>query len=594
MSKYASKFSYILAVLFLLMGSSCEEYLDKTVEADIQEKDVFSTFFTYQGFVETAYAQIINFGTMPNNDIDWNFGDDVALGKPRHIQNGNYLALSEATDRNNSAYMIPQNLMVYYSGNNGQRCVWFSSWHGIRIANIALSNLDELKDATDEERDVLEGQALFFRGYFHWEIMKQWGGIPYIDIVYSPDDKMDAPQLKFNEAADRVIADLQKALELLPVDWNNEEVGQLTKTRNRGRITKGIVLGMLTQVQLFTGSPLMNGVVTGDYSYNTGYCEAAAATAWELIKLANQGVYNLELFSKYTTMFQTPGLVAPEPGINKEIVWKPPYYGTYSRYYLRANTLVSLGGGGGYGSPTQNAVEWFETKDGLPIDDPGSMFNPMDPWKNRDPRLYFNIMLDREKIVKKRTDAAAYAQLYVGGRDRTAESSRTGFGSKKFMHLEFNVYDNVWGTMALPTIRMAEVYLYYAEAVNEAYGPMGMAPGANLTAVDAVNLVRTRAGMPNVNAKFTGSKEAFRERIRNERAVELIFEAKRRDDLRRWHVAHLDKHKDLYGCAYPQDHSYFNNRDYVMSIVFEEKHYWFPFPKSQVTLYDGWKQNPGW
>jgi starch-binding outer membrane protein, SusD/RagB family len=109
-----------------------------------------------------------------------------------------------------------------------------------------------------------------------------------------------------------------------------------------------------------------------------------------------------------------------------------------------------------------------------------------------------------------------------------------------------------------------------------------------------VNLVRTRAGMPNVNDKFTGSKENFRERIRNERSVELIFEAKRRDDLRRWHIAHLDKYKDLYGCAFPQDHSYFNNRDYVKSIVFEEKHYWFPFPKSQVTLYEGWKQNPGW
>ena len=92
---------------------------------------------------------------------------------------------------------------------------------------------------------------------------------------------------------------------------------------------------------------------------------------------------------------------------------------------------------------------------------------------------------------------------------------------------------------------MPEVYLNYAEAVNEVYGPNGVAPGGTLTAVGAINLLRNRVGMPNVDAKYTGSKEDFRERIRNERAIELCFEGFRYDDIRRWKTAHLEENKKV-------------------------------------------------
>lgn len=594
MSSYTNKLGYILILVFMLMGSSCVDYLDKTLEADVTEKDVFSTFYNYQGFVETAYAQIINFQRTPNNNPNWNFGDDVLLSNPRYIQNGDYWNVTNAPGLMGSAYMIPESVVIYDAGETTKRCVWFNSWHGIRIANIALEHMDDLEDATDEERNVIQGQAYFFRGYFHWEIMKVWGSIPYVDKVLSPTDEMKISQLKFSETADKVISDLQKAADLLPVDWNQSVVGQLTYGRNIGRLTKGMALAMLTQIQLFTGSPLMNGVSSGDYSYNTGYCKDAAATAWKVIELAKQGVYNLEPFATYETMFRSKAQI--EPGINKEVIFMAPFYGNYSKYFIQGHLLPSLGGSNGFASVTENAVEWFETKDGWAIDDPNSEFDSTDPWSNRDPRFYYNILIDNERIVQNRDDEVAFAQLYVGGRDRQATASQTGFGIKKFHFLHDNKYDNGWGSnqyAVLPIIRMSEVYLYYAEAVNEAYGPMGKVPGADMTAVDAVNIVRTRAGMPNVHDKYTASKENFRERIRNERAVELIFEGKRRDDIRRWHVAAQDKYKDLYGCTFPKDHSYFS-KEYVKSIIFEEKHYWFPFPTNQVSLYDGWKQNPGW
>lgn len=592
MYNFLNYLKYILVLLIMLMGNSCEEYLDKTEEADVTEKDVFTTFYTYQGFVETMYAQIINF-QMIGNSVNWNYGDDVLLANPRNIQNGNYWGV--IAGGGSQQYMIPESRMEYHVGFTHNRCVWFSSWHGIRLANLALEHLDDLKEATSEERKFLEGQAYFFRGYFHWEIMKQWGGIPYIDHVISPSEEMEIPQLKFNEASEKVIADLKKAVELLPIDWNDTTVGKATYGRNRGRLTKGIALAVLTQVQLFTGSPLMNGAFTGNYTYNENYCSDASITAWEIIKMANQGIYELASWGKeYTELFKTDRRVSP--GLSSEVIFQPPFYGQYSKWYIQHHVLPSMGGSTSYTSPTQNLVELFETTNGLPIDDPESGFDPMDPWSNRDPRIYFSIMFDREKIVQGSDDDVAFAKLYTGGRDRAATASQTGFGIKKYIYNTFNKYDNRWGSNGfciLPTIRLAEVYLYYAEAVNEVFGPMGTAPGANLTAVDAVNIVRNRIGMPNVHSKFTGSKETFRERIRNERSVELVFEAKRRDDLRRWHIAHLDKYKDLYGCDFPEGWSYFK-KDFIKSIVFEEKHYWFPFPTNQVTLYDGWEQNPGW
>jgi len=158
------------------------------------------------------------------------------------------------------------------------------------------------------------------------------------------------------------------------------------------------------------------------------------------------------------------------------------------------------------------------------------------------------------------------------------------------------VHDNGWSQyyFNVPRIRLAEVYLWYAEAVNEAYGgPDKTAPGSSLTAVDAVNIVRTRAGMPPVHSKFLGSKEAFRARVWNERAVEIAFENERWYDLRRWHVHHLPQYRELYELQFDKDHTYFNKVLY-RTIEFAERHYFLPFPTNQVTLYPEWKQNPGW
>jgi hypothetical protein len=254
--------------------------------------------------------------------------------------------------------------------------------------------------------------------------------------------------------------------------------------------------------------------------------------------------------------------------------------------------MTYLGGWGIFAAPTENYVENFGMSDGLTIKD-SPLYDPVKRWDNRDPRFEFNILHDAERLVV--ADCPdSWAQLYLGGRHRGANNSITGYGHTKFKDITCNGYDNKWGnyTFEVPFLRLADIYLMYAEAVNEAYGPAGSAPGG-MTAVEAVNVIRNRATLPDVDPRYYASKEEFREFLRQERAVELAFENHRWYDLRRWYVAHLLEYREKYILNFDKDHTYFDRALYL-TRVFEEKHYWLPFPTNQVALYPEFTQNPGW
>ncbi len=585
------KITYALVCMTGMCITSCEDYLEKTPVADVSEEDVFRSFDTYQGYVETMYDDIVDWVHLTNRFAEFNWGDDIIPTRKQGFIEGDYFFV---IGNGNSSYYNTAATRSSGAWNNNltrRHAIWQNSWFGIRAANISLLHLGDLVDATDEQKRLIEGQAYFFRGYFHWEMMKAWGAVPYVDRVFAADDDMRVPQLNLHETAEKIIADLQKAADLLPVDWDMTETGQATLGINRGRATKGMALSVMAECLLFNGSPLFNGAATGNYTYNAEYSARAAEVAWQVIQLANQGVYELEPWATYSTMFFTKNNTIPR---SKEIIFKHQQRGN-SRYFTSSFTFGHLGTDNWYSAPTQNYVELFETATGLPVDDPESGYDPMDPWENRDPRFRYNILVDGDRQIVRYNDDRAFVQFYVGGRERTSATSLTGFGYRKYWDETLNVHDNGWNQYfyEVPKLRLAEIYLIYAEAANEVYGPLGIHPGSNLTAVDAVNIVRGRANMPGVHTKFTASKEAFRERVWNERAVELAYESKRWYDIRRWHVAHLPEYRELYGLEFDKEHSYFN-RVLVRTVEFSEKHYWLPFPTAQVNLYPEWKQNPGW
>lgn len=357
----------------------------------------------------------------------------------------------------------------------------------------------------------------------------------------------------------------------------------------------------------------------GGYFYDHSYMERAAEAAWEVIELANNGVHSLVPWQDYYKQFgrndgflpwSTETLVAcvndakgynfatggpgGQPNGFPSADFNGVGSGPFNQKHGRNISPSRFGGTDITAGLTQNLVDMFEMDNGLPIEDSESGYDPMDPWNNRDPRFRGGVLVDQDEWTF-RDPEVNKLNMYLGGGDAGSEFA-SPYLCKKFWPKGVNSYDQQWDQyrMSNPILRLAEVYLIYAEAINEVYGPTSSLPGASLTAADAVNIVRARAGMPDVNSKFLSSKELFRERIWNERAVELFAEdATRWYDLKRWHVAHLEEFRKVYTCLFDQDYTFFNVVEY-QTKVFEEKHYWLPIYRSQTQIYSDFPQNPGW
>jgi starch-binding outer membrane protein, SusD/RagB family len=587
-------------LLGLVLTTSCEDYLNKAPEVNTTEDDVFSKWLTFQGFIEDMYQGVPD-PTLGNSaEGNWNYADDGICGDQNMMceyfakgdywrwMNGSWSAFYGTSSNNTN------------SGSKGKKGYWRNGWYTIRNANLAIENIDKF-NGTQEEEDILLGQAYWFRAYFHYEILRSWGGIPFIDTVFAPTDPLALPRLPYREVAERINADFEEAAKRLPIDWEQTVVGAMTKDNNAGRLTKGAAYAFLGKNLLYEASPLMNYEVTGTYTYDQNILNRASTALYEVIKLKDAGTYAFETWANYKKNFYTLERVLP---YGKEIVFTHPCY-MNKRWNYGDHTLDEYGGWGTYLGPTENYVENFGMNNGLPINAAGSGYDPANPWVNRDPRFYYNIIKDGDRGIVNTVNLDTWYEFFMGGRHRKKQDSNTGYGYKKFIDITCNDYDNGWGTsrsyyFEVSEMRLADVYLMYAEAVNEVYGPTTVPahiPGG-ITAAQAVNIVRHRVEvspgvfLPDVDARYLNQAD-FREIIVQERAVELAFEGHRWWDLRRWHRSNLMQYREKYGLEYDKAKTYYRKVLY-QTISFEDKHWWLPFPTDQVSLYPEFKQNPGW
>jgi starch-binding outer membrane protein, SusD/RagB family len=584
---------------------SCDDYLDKTPDADVTERDIFTTYESFQGFQDVLYSLLVDYNSHALTTGSENGDHTIALqgwSSARKYATGNYW---EFFDRLHSNYYSNAEDNVLPESGSG---IWIDGYRAIRIANICLANIDLLSDATAEQRDLITGQAHFFRAYMHWELVMRWGGIPYVDYVIQPTDDMRLPRPSFQETVERIVEDFDLAAELLPWDWDQTATGSRREGFNTGRATRGAALAFKAKALLYAGSPLMVADAGGGFTYDSDYMQRAAEAAWELLKeVEDNGIYELIHFDEIQRNFATNDGTIPW---TDEWIWGKIETGSGSGQLTnRHGRLYSPGRFGGNDineTPVQNFVDMFEMKDtGLPIEDGDSGYDETDPWSNRDPRFRQFVYVDGDLAG---FDPATKLTLYKGGTDKENVGTLTSYFVWKYWPKGVNNIDALWGQFryATPHMRLADLYLIYAEAVNEAWGPDGSAPGASLTAVEAVNRVRQRPGldMPPVHAKFTGNKDTFRDRIWNERSVELCFEGARWNDIRRWYIAHLPEYwsqsgnqllysKTQYDLEFDEGHTQFN-RVVRFRRVFEQRHYWMPFPREQTQIYPEWPQNPGW
>ena len=572
----------------------------------------------------------------------WNFGEDdywepqESRQLPNAIDQGNYWGWNECfysyfKEKQGGMNTGTPERMISDVSTKGY--LYGLCWFGIRKANIGIANLDKMVDATQEEKNLIAGQLYFFRAWNHFMLMQYWGGLPYIDVVLDANSVFNLPRLSYQATAEKAAEDFQKAADLLPVDWDQTAAGKATLGKNSVRINKVMALAYKGKDLLWAGSPMMNQESTGNATYNADFCKRAADTFAEVLKICDEtGRYELADWDHYQEIFYTYKQNKLN-GLKEVMFWENMatcHIGVWRWNLVNDWRPPLINNSGIKCYPAANYTDYFGMANGMPIPDitkpdAASGYNPEYPYKDRDPRFYYNFIydavktvLDGSKILKDGLpdERKQYASLYEGGLYRTDTPSKcvfTGYMNKKFTSQYMNDFDDYKeGTvLVMPLLRLADVYLMYAESTAAGYGSAtASASGYSLSAVGAIDKVRARAGVAGVNSKFLGSVDDFMSEVRRERAVELSFEGHRFTDLRRWLL--LDKapynkktavyfdraadqsDKDRY--ANPKENHVLNLREVVLveRKYSLPKHNWFPFPQKDVQMYPEFAQNPGW
>lgn len=644
---------YNIVKLFCALGliygfASCTDYLDKTPDSNVSSDQAFKNFTNFQGYVEEMYNCI------PSKESNYwcttfNWGEDeimnTGLGDSHvtaHFDLGDY-----------RHWYGDQQSFLHTDGLNPTSTDKYShslehAWYCIRKCNLGLANLDKMTDCTQEEKNIIKGQLLFFRAWWHEEMIAFFGGMPYVDTVLDGSQALTLPRLTYQECAKKCAEDFRAAADLLPNDWDKTAVGKKTLGKNELRITKVCALGYMGKVLLWAASPLNNlraevgASKNGDtYKYNVELAAQAADALGEALAQVNSGKtpYALAEYkysniydhvakdgskSNFSEIFYTTGKNWKQPG-STEAILRGPYIGENSSNWnftklwgpklngiVEHDALIH--------QPTANYVNYYGMANGLPLDDPDSGFDPKHPFKNRDPRFYHDIVFDGFKyinmtIAKEEDDYQfKYIQMYTGSNLRSSASQgcRTGYYCQKLVPHQANKYDGMynWGGALqcdLPYMRLADLYLMYAEAGAAVQGANYKSSKLDLTAVDAINVLRNRVDAGHVADKFVADQKKFMDEVRRERAVELAFEGFRWNDLQRWLL--LTEYP--YNIKTSQEFKRVGNYDFtkndprdaevtgwsqkrIVTRDFSEKHYLLPLKESDVYLYPEFGQNPGW
>jgi hypothetical protein len=310
------------------------------------------------------------------------------------------------------------------------------------------------------------------------------------------------------------------------------------------------------------------------------------------------------LNSTYSDIFTTQNdlkYVTSQKGRNTGIIFTLPFEKSGNATERYNYPIGAPGGGQAVTAPSQNLVDAFERSDGTPFDWNNSS-HASNPYSGRDPR-FRQIIAYNNTIFGKNTDNTdRFIQSYEGGSDATGSkygATTTGYYLKKFSVTNYNlslstsVKPKAWVLM-----RIAEVYLNYAEAMNEAYGnpdekPLIDGTPAVYSAREALNKVRARVTMPAVPAL---GQDSMREKIRNERRVELAFEEQRPFDVRRWKLPVEELSQAIEGIRVHKNGSAYTYEKFeVEKRIFEEKMYRYPIPYDEISKSNGaLVQNKDW
>lgn len=495
---------------------------------------------------------------------------------------------------------------------------WRDRNASIQFINIFLDNLERVTFTADETlnqmfTDRMRGEALALRGLNMYYLLQNYGGygtsgdLLGVHIFTDPFDAtvdMNVPRDSFKDCLARIMEDLDEAIELLPDTYRDlsstndvpakyRSIGADVSDYNRVfgsnshlRMVGRVAAAVRAQAALLAASPAFEA---SGMTWN----EAADYAAVVLDKIGGVAGLAQDGHKWYTA--EVVGS-ASNTEDHPEIIWRDRAGGSSS--LEEANFPPSLHGNGRV-NPTQNLVDAFPGLNGYPISDSRSGYDANDPYSNRDPRLDLYIVTNGSPLGVSGTiiDTSVHNKVNDNDLDglntELERSTRTGYYMRKHLRNDVN-YTTSWDNKDHYTkrIRFTEIFLAYAEAANEAWGPTGKGTHG-YSAYDVIKAIRERAGIGTSNGdayleECKASKEAMRTLIRNERRLELCFENIRFWDLRRWKS---NLNEPAYGMRIEgSNYTKFevDKRNYA------EYMYYGPIPYSDILKFSAIEQNAGW
>jgi hypothetical protein len=558
---YFSTF-YIMYFASCILFAGCDSYLDRAPELPLDDDAVFRIFSNAERYHYDIYDGLsARFNTV-----------------------GNYQPVPLATASDEAdAPLGSHGTQAFYVGNYDDLDANLGYYESIRKANIFLSKKDIIPFPSEEKKNQMLGEVYFLRAFYFNEIVKRFGGMPIMDEsrIIMPGDAMNFARNSYKECVNFILDDLKKAIEMLPAALPENEYG---------RATKGAALALKARVLLFAASPLWQKEM------GESLWLQAADAAKAVIDLTHNGEKIYELYSTNTGAddYEKLFFIRREQGNREIIFYKHAEPVGFSSDEIKVwSPKGGNFGGDGAVCPTQNFVDLFEMTNGKLIDEENSGYNPQNPYINRDPRFYKTVLYDGCTWQGETLDLTYNPVQDNSGvhRKNKTDYTRTGYYVRKYLPegVKYNTSNTSYHNWIY--LRLAEMYLNYAEAMNEAFGPDND-NGFGLTARQAVNIVRHRSGVTDIIAS---SKEDMQKRIWNERAIELSFEEHRWWDARRWKKATEWFDGNMYEMEITRNGS---------QLVYDVKPFFsriyrsymdlYPIPTAEIKKNSLYYQNPGW
>ncbi|XCF05906.1 RagB/SusD family nutrient uptake outer membrane protein [Tamlana crocina] len=578
-----NKFLYILVSAALILG--CDKALDITPDGRLTLDDVFQDENHTEAYLNTVYSSI------PSYSYYYHFFTFLA-GVTDECQDADVgntpgnIANIWITGSMTPSFNPLENGPAGHGKNH-----YNTFWTGIRNANVFLANIETANISAEKDRERYKAEAQLLRAFYYLELIKQYGPMPIVDEPFSPAfDYTSLTRPTFQECIDFIVNDCDEAIANpnLPI--------RITLEPERGRFTKAVAHAVKSQALLYNASPLWNP------ENNTAKWQAAATASKEALDALTQGG-EYQLFPDYEEYFFSRSDVNPSPR-DRETIFERMTNGHPS--FRNTNALPSMPGQFKVGvTPTQELVDSYDMvttgepailgyndEDHLePIINTESGYDPDNPYEGRDPRFYATVWYNGA-LYDNIAGRIHVVETFAGGADAlkktppNKKNTHTGYYLRKFHDPKLQNRQNAQSRWK--KYHLAEIYLNYAEAENEANGP-------TTEAYNAINAIRQRAGMPNLRTGL--SQDEFRQRIRNERRVELVIEEHRFWDVRRWKI--LDQTDKLVtGMEVIKNGNDFDYKRFVTERrnAWQDKFLIFPIPIKDTSIIPDFNlnQNPGW